>query len=518
MPEALARLQQQALELWKDMDKSQKTRMIFIAILVIASVSVGIFIITRPSYKNLFNGSLDSKEVSEIIKILKDSRIEPRVIDNGNTIQVKAKDEEAARLAVTQAGYPKSGTTFFKDTLSSVKLSTTESDKKKLYKEFDEQKIASGLKKIDNIIDATVNLSIPEKDVFLGDPKEQKPSAAVLVEARSELTKKQVEGIVRFVAASVENLEAKDVKVIDKNTGNTLSNSGDDDVLGGSSSQFELQETWKKVIENQVLELFSNRYDGIKVGANIVCDFNTEISKEVQYTPVVGDDSGILRSTETHKEDVQNGTSGGVPGTDSNGTDGTTTYKSTNGSGTYKKTDIVNNFEINQKNVDRTKAIGQPDPEKSSITVSFLYGKNVPDAPTKADIDEAVNMISKATGILSNNIAIASFKVLAAKVEAPKTDWMKLVSQIGPIAVLGIFIILLAIGIVRRGSQVNRGLAFEGGNIKPSIAMAVKDDEDLPEINLEEKSEVKKQIDKFIKRKPDAVAQLLRNWLSDDWD
>ena len=31
-------------------------------------------------------------------------------------------------------------------------------------------------------------------------------------------------------------------------------------------------------------------------------------------------------------------------------------------------------------------------------------------------------------------------------------------------------------------------------------------------------SEVKKQIDKFVKHKPEAVAQLLRNWLADDWN
>ena len=40
----------------------------------------------------------------------------------------------------------------------------------------------------------------------------------------------------------------------------------------------------------------------------------------------------------------------------------------------------------------------------------------------------------------------------------------------------------------------------------------------IPEIELEERSEIKKQIDKFVKQKPDSVAQLLRNWLSDEWD
>ena len=41
---------------------------------------------------------------------------------------------------------------------------------------------------------------------------------------------------------------------------------------------------------------------------------------------------------------------------------------------------------------------------------------------------------------------------------------------------------------------------------------------ELPDISTEEQSEIKRQIDKFVAQKPDAVAQLLRNWLSEDWD
>ncbi len=35
---------------------------------------------------------------------------------------------------------------------------------------------------------------------------------------------------------------------------------------------------------------------------------------------------------------------------------------------------------------------------------------------------------------------------------------------------------------------------------------------------MEEKSEVRKAIDKFVDENPEAVAILMRNWLSDDWD
>jgi flagellar M-ring protein FliF len=42
--------------------------------------------------------------------------------------------------------------------------------------------------------------------------------------------------------------------------------------------------------------------------------------------------------------------------------------------------------------------------------------------------------------------------------------------------------------------------------------------DDIKDINIEEQSELKKQIDKFVQQNPDAVAQLLRNWIADDWN
>jgi flagellar M-ring protein FliF len=79
-----------------------------------------------------------------------------------------------------------------------------------------------------------------------------------------------------------------------------------------------------------------------------------------------------------------------------------------------------------------------------------------------------------------------------------------------------LLIIALMIGVMPRRKE-------EDMEFVPELATADGPDftvpeEELPEINLQESSEVKKQIEKFIKEKPDAVANLLRNWFSDDYD
>ena len=517
MPEALARIQQQAMEIWNAMDKSQKTRMIFIAIVVLASVSVAVFIITRPNYENLLNGKVDVKELTEIRKILQDGKIDFRMTDGGTGIQVRTKDREAAQMALADKGYPKDGTTF-SDALSSIKLSTTESDKKKIFKEYTEQKIARGLKTIANINDAVVNLSIPESQYYLDDSKQQDVTAAVVIDANDDLTKSQITGIENFVAGSVEGLKKKNVMIIDKNTGDTLNDPGQDsDISVSTTKQYEFQTAKKKEVETQVKELL-NMFDGIRVGANVVCDFNTETTKEVKYSPpIAGEDTGMLRSTQVNKEAVQNGSAtGGTPGTDSNS--GTPSYTTGTGSSNYDNTSTVQNFELNQKNTESTKAVGQMDTSKSSITVSLLYGDKIPNPPSQADISTYIKMISTATGIVNNNITIASFKLPVSKVETPKTDWMKLMNQIGPYALVGILLLMFAILMLKKSSNSSNDLMFKGLEMNPVLPVNIENEEDLPEIELEEKSEVKKQIDKFVKRKPAAVAQLLRNWLSDDWN
>ena len=41
--------------------------------------------------------------------------------------------------------------------------------------------------------------------------------------------------------------------------------------------------------------------------------------------------------------------------------------------------------------------------------------------------------------------------------------------------------------------------------------------EELEEIGVEDKSEARKIVEKFVEDNPDAAANLLRNWLSEDW-
>ena len=49
------------------------------------------------------------------------------------------------------------------------------------------------------------------------------------------------------------------------------------------------------------------------------------------------------------------------------------------------------------------------------------------------------------------------------------------------------------------------------------LLATTKENQSLEDIEFSDKSEARAMIEKFVDEKPEAVAQLLRNWLNEDW-
>ena len=49
------------------------------------------------------------------------------------------------------------------------------------------------------------------------------------------------------------------------------------------------------------------------------------------------------------------------------------------------------------------------------------------------------------------------------------------------------------------------------------LLQSTQEAQGLEDIDLEDRSEVRMLIEKFVDESPDAVANLLRNWLNEDW-
>ena len=178
MSEVVTKFINKYKEKWDGLEKSQKIRLIASVAIVLGSVLVAVFLVTRPNYEKVITG--EAKAIGEMSSVLTEMSIGHKIADNNTAILVKAKDKDSAQIALVQSGHLDDSTKF-EDSLDLITFSRTESDKQKIYKEYYESKIATKLKKMDTIEEATVNLSIPEKSVFIGDNTDDEPTASVMI-------------------------------------------------------------------------------------------------------------------------------------------------------------------------------------------------------------------------------------------------------------------------------------------------------------------------------------------------
>ena len=84
--------------------------------------------------------------------------------------------------------------------------------------------------------------------------------------------------------------------------------------------------------------------------------------------------------------------------------------------------------------------------------------------------------------------------------------------------ILAVLIIALLIFVVLRGTAPVKAADEEPELSVEQLLATTKENQSLDDIEFSEKSETRKMIEKFVDENPEAVAQLLRNWLNEDWN
>ena len=83
--------------------------------------------------------------------------------------------------------------------------------------------------------------------------------------------------------------------------------------------------------------------------------------------------------------------------------------------------------------------------------------------------------------------------------------------------VLAVLIVALLVFVVIKGTAPMEVTELEPELSVEELLTATKESQPLEDIEFNEKSEARTLIEKFVDEKPDAVAQLLRNWFTEDW-
>ncbi len=529
----LKELPQKFLEWWNKFTKNQKTLIIAVALGVVIAFAILVTVVTRTQYVNLVTCE-DTSQAAEVKNILETNEIAYKVSDSGLVFTVDKTRLSEANILLGSNNILTSSYSDL-DSIVGGSLSTTESDKQKLYTAYREKRLTNDLENMSFVSSASVNMYVPENDgTLIQNNKES--SVQIMLTLSGECTVDNAAAIARMAKTVVGNATTDNIVIIDSD-GNLLFSGGDETSVGGlASSRLSLKQEAERIIKNDVQNVLlgTNEFDYVVVAPSLSLDFSTIEKTSTTYTPADGQTQGLL-SHETNYESENEGGGGLVPGTDTNVE---TTYVYENGGGSSSTvTQYEKDYLPNTETVLQSIPAGGIIYDESSIAVTAIKlnvlkeedakAKGLLDEitweeyklansdRTKIEVDEDYyELISHASGIADRNITIVAYEEpFYVDKEAMNVNW----TQIIQIALIIIILLLLGYVLLRSLKTEKNKEDEEPEELSVENLLQSMPEEQLEDIDLESKSETRRMIEKFVDENPEAVANLLRNWLSEDW-
>lgn len=507
----MQQMMRQLKDLWNNFEKKKKIKLIIGSLALLIGITTLILFLTRTKYEVLFS-QLNLKEASEVIEKLDELDIPWKDENNGTKILVPQNMLSKAKMELASEDIPK-GRYSREDALNDSSWTMTEYDKRQRANYGLENDLAADIEKIKGVSEASVFLNIPESTSYiLNDAKEPTASVFVTLSKGSTLTSSQVKGIQDHIARAV-GMSAENVSVID-DSGNVLTASEEGKEDFNLTEQLNLQQALQDRINKSIKEFLESvfGYGNVVVRSGVKLNFDSETTSIQEFNPPVeGMEEGLVRSLERIEEQMSNMADGGVPGVESNVEDITDYVQQTGENSRYNKASEIINYELNEINKQIRKAPGQVE----SITVAIILNKNaLPDGELNDELKKEISgLIYAATGLDTKQVEVSALQFndflaqegLSTEGQKGASSWLWYLLLIAP--VIG-GITFAVIYNRRKQEKVDINEMIE----QKANEMAVVEDIDFDT----EKSKVKEQIIKFVDKKPDAVAQLLRTWLNED--
>jgi flagellar M-ring protein FliF len=137
--------------------------------------------------------------------------------------------------------------------------------------------------------------------------------------------------------------------------------------------------------------------------------------------------------------------------------------------------------------------------------------------PVAQTVDQTwIDLISAGTGIDSANISVLAYQrpwfedSTSGSVFTRVTFWLQ-------IALAAIILGILVFVIIRSARPLTVEETEPELSVEQMLAATKENQPAVDDIDMQDKSETRKAIEKFVDENPEAVALLLRNWLNDDW-
>ncbi|MFZ6646135.1 flagellar basal-body MS-ring/collar protein FliF [Undibacterium sp. TJN25] len=201
-------------ETWNGLTNQAKVGMgVGVAIILAATVGVAVWAY-RPDYQVLF-ADLSSGDAASMTAELDRLKVPYQLSDGGNTILVPKEAVYKTRLKVMGKDLPLHGAVGF-EVFNNADFGMTEFVQKVNYQRAIQGELTRTILSIDEIQSARVHLAIAEQGLFKKAVAKPKASVTLVMKPGKVIGQEQVAGIQRLVAASVPEIVASDVTVLDQ--------------------------------------------------------------------------------------------------------------------------------------------------------------------------------------------------------------------------------------------------------------------------------------------------------------
>ncbi len=539
MLDRLKKIPEKLLEIWKKWTKTQRTIIISAVAVFIVAVGLLAYVLSRPDYQVLTTCK-DYTELSQVTTLLNDNNYEYTVDDNTLVVKVKKADLTDAKMVIATANIKSDGYSW--DDAMKSSFTTTESDKNKQMQHYLESQFQKDLESMDGIDSATVHVDLADDtNSFYKTTSES--SVSVIVSANKEITEDRAENIAMFLATSLGNSSTKNVTII-SSTGESLF-SGSSGIGSGGSISATGKLKYKSTIENTTIAslrhglLAFGTYDDAIITMNLDLNWDTVNKIATEYSAPEGMEQGLYETSYELSSIGNNGVSG-TPGTTSNDSDDTT-YNITNGTNSSSEYTVKEyKYLPNQLVTTTTSDPGAIVYDTSSVAVTLVKNvvyneddckklgyldnmtweefKSQNAASVQTTVDNSViDNISKGTGINTNNISVVAYEKpwfedsQSTSIFKSPTFWVQIALAA---AILG----LLVFVVIRSARPLTVEEKEPELSVEEMLASTKENQPVVDDIDIQEKSETRKAIEKFVDENPEAVALLLRNWLNDGWN
>ncbi len=326
------------------LDARKKISFLFLTALILAGFIYLLVWIGSPDMRPLYS-NLSSHDAGLIVEQLKSDKI-PYEVASGNTILVPVDQVFETTMTMASRGLPQGGGVGF-EIFDNPRLGMTEFEQNVNYQRALQGELARTISRFPAIQSCRVHIVMPTESIFVEQEKPASASVILDLVPGMQLHRKEIQGIVHLVSASVPGLSPNEVTIVDGN-GSMLSAAVIGGAMGedGSSYLLHQQQVEQKLgirVKTMLDEVLGPGRSIVRVSCEL--DYRKQEIREETYDPEkVARSEQFSRTSSSGPGEV----AAGVPGVLSNMTEAGTVELDAVEKTAFNKEETTANYEISK--------------------------------------------------------------------------------------------------------------------------------------------------------------------------